>query len=161
MRTRDREFLREDWSRRFGRVARRIDENRELAFAPWLRPELSISELRRTVARLRSGAIRLADPRISPLMLADMIEKSVEKELLVRWIVAELDGTSELRRSIEERDENERVRRLVAGFHQLKKSPEASDPESPAAQRVRHLHRERRNELGRPRRRGRRNTGQE
>ena len=83
MRTKDRAFLGEDWNRRFGSVARRIAESGELAFAPWLRPGQSISELRRTVARLRSGAIRLADPRISPRMLAEILEKSIAKEMLV------------------------------------------------------------------------------
>jgi hypothetical protein len=152
MRSKDRNSLQDDWNRRFGTVARRIDEDKDVAFAPWLRPAMSLSALRRTAARLRSGAIRPADPRISPLVLADVIERSIAKELLVRWIVAELNRNVELRRSIEERNERERVRRLVSGFHRLKKSEEASDPDSPASERVRRLHRERRNELGRPRR---------
>ena len=155
MRTKDRDFLQNDWNRRFGAVVRRMEENKEVAFAPWLRPGMSLSALRRTVARLRSGAIRVADPRLSPLMLAAMIENAITKELVVRWIVAELSGNSELRRSIEERDERERVRRLVAGFHRLKKSSDAREPDSPVAQRVRRLHRERRTELRRPRRRKR------
>ena len=126
-----------------------------MAFAPWLRPGQSLSELRRTVARLRSGAISLADPRISPLVLADVIEKSIVKELLVRWIVTELGGNTERFRAIKEREERERVQHRVAAFHRLKKSPEASDPDSGVAQRVRRLDRKRRNELGRSRRRKR------
>jgi hypothetical protein len=152
MRTKDREFLNEDWSRRFASVARRIAESGDIAFVPSLRPGLSLSALRRTVARLRSGAIRPADPRVSPLLLADLIEKGIAKELLVRWIVAELGGNHALHDEIEERDEQERVRRLVAGFHRLKKSCEAGDADSRAVQRLRRLHRKRRNELGRPRR---------
>jgi hypothetical protein len=155
MRSRDRNVLQDDWNQRFGAVARKVAESSAVAFAPWLRPGMSLSALRRTVARLRSGAIRLADPRISPLMLAQILEDAIAKELVVRWMVATLGGNNELRRSIAAREERERVRHLVAGFHRLKKSPEAQEPDSPAAQRVRRLHRERRNELGRPRRRKR------
>jgi hypothetical protein len=42
-----------------------------------------------------------------------------------------------------------RARRFVAEFHRLKKSLEATDPESQAAQNVRRVNRTRRNELGR------------
>jgi hypothetical protein len=151
MRTKDREFLQEDWRRRFAAVAQRIAEVGELAFVPTPGPGLSLAALRRTVARLRSGAIRPSDPRVSPLLLADLMEMGIEKELLVRWIVAELGGNVALGREIEERGEEERVRRLVAGFHRLKKSCKAEDADSAAAQRLQRLHRERRNELGRPR----------
>jgi hypothetical protein len=66
-----------------------------------------------------------------------------------------MNGQRDLDRRINERLESERLRRSVAGFHALKKSPEAADPESPVAEKVRRLNRERRNELGRPRKRRR------
>jgi hypothetical protein len=47
----------------------------------------------------------------------------------------------------------ERFRRSVTGFHHLKKSPEAADPASPVAEKVRRIHRTRKNELGRRRKR--------
>jgi hypothetical protein len=78
MRSKDQNFLQDDWNRRFAAVVRRMKENKELAFAPWLCPDMSISASRRTVARLRSGAIRLGDPRISPLMLAPIIEDAID-----------------------------------------------------------------------------------
>jgi len=59
----------------------------------------------------------------------------------------------EIVRELRERDEAARAKRFVAGFHRLKKSAEASDPESNVAQRVRRMHSARRNMLGRPRRR--------
>jgi hypothetical protein len=52
---------------------------------------------------------------------------------------------------LEERHAAERRRSFVAGFHRLKKSLEAKDPESPAAARLRRMHRTRRKELRRTR----------
>jgi hypothetical protein len=73
----------------------------------------------------------------------------------VRSVVADMNGLTDLERKINERLDAERFRRSVADFHTLKKSPEAADPESPAAQEVRRMNRELRNELGRPRKRRR------
>ena len=103
MTPKDRERLQKDWGRRFGAVAQRVSESGEFAFAPWLQPGQTLAELRRTVQRLRSGSIRPADPQLSPLVLADVLEKTIAKEELVRWIVAELGGNNELHRSIKER----------------------------------------------------------
>ncbi len=72
--------------------------------------------------------------------------KSVAKEMI---------EYREISRSIEEKEETARRKSFVAGFHRLKKSPEASDPESPVAERVKSIDRPRRKELGRPGRRSR------
>jgi hypothetical protein len=122
---------------------------------PWLRPGLSHADLRRTAARLRAGTIRVIDPRIPPSVLADVIETSIAQELLARSVAMEMIEYSRIMQELREKDEAERARRFVAGFHRLKKSPEARDPESKAAQRVRRIHRARRNALGRPRKRRR------
>lgn len=153
MRAKDREFLDAEGTRRMESMLGHIAQ--APPFVPWLRPGMSHSALRRTAARLRAGVIRPEDPRVSPLMLADLIEQAIERELLVKLIVEEAREYDEMCRSIEEKAEEERARRYVAAFHRLKKSPEASDPESPAAQRVRRLHRSRRHALGRPRKRRR------
>jgi hypothetical protein len=129
---------------------RRFSEQRYLV--PWLRPGLSYSQLRRTVARLRSGAVRLVDPRISPALLADLLEKSIEQDLRVKAVVREVREYDALKKAVEERYAAERRRSFVAGFHRLKASPEARNPESPVAEKVRRMHRKRRSELGRPRR---------
>lgn len=153
MKTKDREFLIAESGRRLESMLDRFSSVTVLV--PWLRPGLSYSALRRTAARLRAGAIRVADPRIPPHLLADVIEKSIAQELLVKSVATEMIEYSRMAQEIRERDEAERARRFVAGFHRLKKSPEASDPESPVADRVRRIHRTRRKELGRGRGRGR------
>jgi len=150
MRAKDREFLREESGRRLVSMLERMSGVTELV--PWLRPGLSHSALRRTADRLRSGAIRVIDPRVSPHLLADIIEKAIAQELLVKLVAREAIEYRELHRAMQEKYEAERARSFVAGFHRLKKSPEASDPDSPAAERVRRIHRRRRRELGRPRR---------
>jgi hypothetical protein len=149
MNARHREFLQAETGRRLESMLSRFGQVREVV--PWLRPGQSHSSLRRTAARLRSGAIRGLDPRIPAHVLADTIEKSIAQELLVKSVLAEMRELDQLFRECEEKEETARGRRLVAGFHRLKKSPEASDPESPAAQRVRRTSRERRNEMGRGR----------
>ena len=104
------------------------------SLAPWLDPHLSFSALRRTAARLRTGAFRVADPRFSPSELADAIEEAVREEQEIR---------SEAMRIGEESD---------GAFFWAKQLPAANDPASPLAQAVRNWHRERRKEAGRSRR---------
>src|SRR5689334_16959999 len=122
---------------------------------PWLPPGLSCSEARRLAARLRAGEVAPADPRISPLMLAYILDMAAEKELMVRAFASGARAHRELVASIDERDAVARRRSFVAGFHRLKSSPEAHQPDSRAARRLRSLHRVRRLENGRSRRRHR------
>ena len=82
-------------------------------------------------------------------MLANLIEESIVQDLVIRQIVSEGREYSQMRREMDARYEAERARRSVAGFHSFKKSPEAADPESPIAEKVRRLHRTRKRELGR------------
>jgi hypothetical protein len=151
MNRKDREFLREESGRRFESMLRRFSEVQEVI--PWLRPGLSCSALRRTAARLRAGKIRSIDSRIPSHVLAEAIEESIAQELLVKSVTMEMLELREMRRELKEKYEAERARHIVAGFHRLKKSPEASNPESPVAQNVRRMHRVLRNALGRPRKR--------
>ncbi len=111
--------------------------------------------MHRKIERLRAGKVSGLDPPIPPLLLADLMELSLEREIITRSVVADMKGLTDLERKINGRSDSERFRRSVAGFHTLKKSPEAADPESPEAEKVRRVSRERRNELGRPRKRGR------
>ena len=101
---------------------------------PWNRPEVSLSDRRRMVAQLRSGVIRPQNPELSPLLLAEFIEKGLEQAEGVRRLVAELRDIEELHEEVVELEENLRRQRLAAGFHLLKNVPEASDPESAAAE---------------------------
>jgi len=130
---------------------KRFSQVREVV--PWLHPGLNHAALRRTAARLRAGKIHNIDPRIPSHVMADLIEKSIAQDLMVQQVVDEAREFRQMVQEFEEKEETARGRSLVAGFHRLKKSPEAADTESPAAEKVRRLNRERRNELGRARKR--------
>jgi hypothetical protein len=149
MKARHREILVAESGRHLESMLKRFSQVTELV--PWLRPGLSHSDLRRTAARLRDGTIVPTDPRVSPSLLADLIEKSVAQEELVMSVAKEAEEYKEISRSLHEKDEAERKKRSVARFHRLKKSPEASNPESTVAERVGRIGRTRRKELGRPR----------
>lgn len=112
---------------------------------------VTYAELRRMVARLRSGKMR-GDPRIPPNAFADFIEASIEQDMMVHAVTMAAREETEIERELQQKKEAERARRAVAGFHRLKQSAKA-DPESPVAEKVRRIHRLRRNGLGRPRKR--------
>jgi len=119
---------------------------------PGIPPWVTYAELRRMAARLRSGKMR-GDPRIPPNDLANLIEKSIRQDQLVRGILKADRDQKEFDRQCDQRDEENRRKGVRAGFHRLKSSPQAADPESPVAKKVRSLNRTLRNELGCPRRR--------
>jgi hypothetical protein len=148
MRAKDRDFLNAESGRRLESMLQRFGEVKEIV--PWLRPGQSYAELRRTAARLRNGTIRPIDPRLSPIQLAEIIEKTIAQEMLVKSVATEMFEYRQLSAQFRAKYEAEETRRQVAGFHRLKKSPEASDPGSKVAEKVRRIHRKRRNALGRP-----------
>lgn len=119
---------------------------------PGIPPWVTYAELRRMAARLRSGKMR-ADPWIPPNELADLIERSIRQDQFVRDILKAGRRQKEYERQCDQRDEENRRKGVRAGFHRLKSSPQAADPESPVAKKVRSLNRRLRNELGCPRRR--------
>ena len=145
------EFLQRETGKRLQSVLKRFSQAREVV--PWLRPGQSHSALRRTVARLRAGKIDNLDPRIPSHVLAGIIEKSIAQDLMMQTVIEEAREYKQMVHECKEKEERARGRSLVAGFHRLKKSPEAADPDSPSAEKARRLNRERRNELGRPRKR--------
>jgi DNA-binding transcriptional regulator PaaX len=115
---------------------------------PWLPSSMSYTQLRRMVARLRSGKLP-SDPRVTPDSLADFIERSMAQDRLVRDVTVAVRAQTEIEREWEQRKEAERATRAVASFHRLKQAAKAADPESPAAEGVRRLHRLRKKALGR------------
>lgn len=115
------------------------------------RRHITPSALRRTVARLRAGEIVPGDPNVSPVQAAEQIEREIAKREAVRTII--LAGNPLFSQKALRKAEVQRQRRRAAAFHRLKKSPEANDPASPVAERVRRKHRLQRQEQGR---RGRR-----
>ena len=151
MNSKHREFLQQETGKRLQSMFRRFSQAREVV--PWLRPGQSYSALRRTVARLRAGKIHNIDPCIPSHVLADIIEKSIAQDLMMQTVIEEARELKQMFQECEEKEESARGRSLVAGFHRLKKSPESADPDSASAEKVRRINRERRNELGRPRKR--------
>ena len=119
---------------------------------PGIPPSVTYAELRRMAARLRSGKMR-GNQWMPPNELADLIERAIRQDQLVRGVFKADRNQTEFDRECEQRDEAKRRKRLVASLHRLKKSPEAADPESPVAEKVRRLNHQRRNKLGRPRKR--------
>ncbi|HSY52318.1 MAG TPA: hypothetical protein VLC46_26180 [Thermoanaerobaculia bacterium] len=158
MRTRDREKILAEAGRGLESMLRHFMEHAMKVEAlgvmiPDMPPWETFAGMRRKIERLRAGKVRGLDPRVPLLLLADVMELSLEKAIITRLVVADMNGQTELERSINERLVAERLRRSVAGFHALKKSPEAADPESPVAEKVRRIHRERKKEQGRGRKR--------
>jgi hypothetical protein len=156
MRTRDREYLNAETGRgvesMLGRIAQWAMKVQALGvMVPNMPPWETYAGMRRKVERLRAGKVRGLDPRIPPHALADLMELSIEKEMITRSAVAEMGEHADIARRINERLEVERFRRSVATFHTLKKSPEAADPDSPVAEKVRQIHRARKKEEGRGR----------
>jgi len=148
-RSSDRQFLFEENGRRLMSMLQRFSQVRELAVR--LPPGMSHSDLRRTAARLRNGTIRGIDPRIPPSALAAAIEASVAQDQLARSVAMDMIEYRRMSEAVDRKEAAERARQFVAGFHQLKKAPEASDPESSVADEVRRINRTRRKEHGRAR----------
>jgi hypothetical protein len=159
MRTRDREYLNAETGRNLESMLRRMAEWTLKVQAlgmmvPWMPPWETYAGMRRKIERLRAGKVQNLDPRIPPLALADLMELSLEKEMVLHETIADTHEHRDLERRINEKLDVERFRRSVAGFHTLKKSPEAADPDSPVAEKVRQIHRTRKKEEGRGRRKG-------
>lgn len=158
MRTRDREYLNAEAGTRLESMLRRLGEYTMKVQAlgvmvPSMPRWETYAGMRRKIERLRAGKVRGLDPRIPPHALADVMELSIEKEMITRSVAAEMDEHTDIGRRINQRLDAERFRRSVTTFHTLKKSPEASDPDSPAAEKVRQIHRTRKKEEGRGRNR--------
>jgi hypothetical protein len=135
--------------RRFGEYALKVQALGVMV--PYMPPWETYAGMRRKIERLRAGKVQNLDPRIPRLALADLMELVVEKEMILRSVLADIDEQRNLEQRINERLDVERFRRSVTSFHTLKKSPEASDPDSPAAEKVRRIHRTRKKEEGRGR----------
>jgi hypothetical protein len=156
MRTKDRECLNAEVGTRLESMLRRVGEYAMKVQAlgvmvPSMPRWETYAGMRRKIERLRAGKVRDLDPRIPPNALADVMELSIEKEMITRSVVADMDDYGDIGRRINEKLDIERFRRSVTSFHTLKKSPEASDPDSPVAEKVRQIHRTRKKEEGRGR----------
>jgi hypothetical protein len=120
---------------------------------PWLPNLPTLTGLRRQVRRARAGVIKPGNPRISTRAWADTLEQGIVMNVLEReaW-----------RKRIEEkkRQEEERQQHVLAYnrawmevYRELKRLPEASDPNSEVGAQVLAMKRELRKLRGRPRKR--------
>jgi len=137
-------------------VQRRIEAlNRLIAETPRPpdpRPQGSDVSLRRTVSRLRAGRIRPVDPAVDPATLADALEKELAYRVLLMTVLTELDVIRDILSSAIETMSGELLEQLLPVFHDLKHLPAAGDPDSDVSERIRRMHRARRADSGRPRR---------
>jgi hypothetical protein len=101
VRTKDRELLNAETLRCLETMLFRFGQVKETF--PWLRPRLSHAELRRVVARLRSGAMPSIDSRIPAAFLADLLESSIEQDQRIRDVVADMDSLRELEQRLRRR----------------------------------------------------------
>jgi hypothetical protein len=121
--------------------------------APKLPPREDDAAIRRTAARARAGVIPGLDPAIPPAAIAEALETSLEQEEVVRNLAAKLRERDAVDREYQELERADRAARLAASLLRLKSLPEANDPDSAVAKKIRELHHRRKNELGRPRKR--------
>ncbi|HEV7428891.1 MAG TPA: hypothetical protein VGQ46_21265 [Thermoanaerobaculia bacterium] len=68
----------------------------ETRLYPRLAPGLSHAEVRRTINRLRSGAIHSPEPDIPSHILADVLEGAIAQDQLIRNVVADMLSLREL-----------------------------------------------------------------
>ena len=58
---------------------------------PGLLGGMTYEQIRQLIALLRAGKIGSGDLRISPQVMADVLEQTIDDEALVKWSVATLD----------------------------------------------------------------------
>ena len=150
MRSRDRQRLDSDWSGRFETWVDRLYMTR--IQLPGLLRGMTYGQIRQLIKLLRAGKIGSGDVRISPQMMAEVLEQTIDDNAMAKWAVATLGGHDDKHRAMEERYARERERSRVAGFHELKNRAVEEGPDSAAAERFRQASRGRRNALGRQRR---------
>ena len=153
----DREMPSPGWEERIEAAYLRIQAG--LPPVPWLPNLPTLTRLRRQVRRARAGVIAPGNPRIPVRAWADTLEQGIVMNVLER---------EELRKQIEEekRQEAEQQQRVLEYnrwwmevYRELKRMPEASDPNSEIGVQVLAMKRELRKLRGRPRKRKGRGGG--
>lgn len=147
----DRETPAPGWEERIEAAYLRIKAG--LPPAPWLPNLPTLTGIRRQVRRARAGVIKPGNPRISTQAWADTLEQGIVMNMLER---------EELRKQIEEEkrqaaEHQQKVleynRWWMEAYRQLKRLPEAADPNSEIGAQVLAMKRELRKLRGRPRKR--------
>ncbi|HEV7571192.1 MAG TPA: hypothetical protein VGQ21_06800 [Thermoanaerobaculia bacterium] len=70
---------------------------------PRLAPGVTHAEVRRTINRLRSGAIHSTEPGIPSHVLADILEGAIAQDQLIRDVVADMHSLRELEERLRRR----------------------------------------------------------
>ena len=150
----DREIPSLGWEERIEAAYLRIKAG--LPPVAWLPNLPTLTGIRRQVRRARAGVIEPGNPRISTRAWADTLEQGIVMNMLER---------EALRKQIEEekRQEAEQQQRVLEYnrwwmevYRELKRMPEASDPNSEIGAQVLAMTRELRKLRGRPRKRRKR-----
>jgi len=101
MRERHREIIGYEASWRLEAMLRRFAA--ETCIYPRLPPGLSNAQVRRTINRLRIGAIQSPFPRIPSHILADLLEGSLAQDMLIREAAADINSLRELEEKLKRR----------------------------------------------------------
>ena len=94
MRASHREIFQYETGRRLETFLRRVSEVTWLY--PRLAPGVHPAEVRRTIHRLRTGAIQSIDPRLPSHVLADVLEGSLAQDTLIRELAEDGNELKEL-----------------------------------------------------------------
>ena len=86
--------MQDETGRRLETMLRRMAA--ETRLYPRLLPGVHHTDVRRTINRLRSGAIHSIDPRIPSHVLADLLEGSLAQDTLYRELAADGQELKEL-----------------------------------------------------------------
>lgn len=151
MKRKDRDTTDLRWEERIEAAYLRIKAG--LPPLPWLPNLPTLTGLRRQVRRARAGKVAPRNPRISTRAWADTIEQGIVMNVLER---------EALRKRIEEKQRQEAEyqqkvleynRWWMEVYRELKRLPEASDPNTEVGAQVLAMKRELRKLRGRPRKR--------
>ena len=140
--------LAQDLGSRIQALLRLIEETPR---PPEPRPRESDATLRRTVARLRAGLIRPADPAVDPATLAEWLERELEYRVLLNLVVQELHVIGGILASDLDAVAGSLLKDILTAFHEMKQLPAAEDPDSDVAECIRQIDRARRAASERPR----------
>ncbi|MBV9068563.1 MAG: hypothetical protein JO093_13915 [Acidobacteria bacterium] len=94
MRERHREIIGYEASWRLEALLRRLAS--VTGAYPWLAPGVTHTQVRRTIKRLRSGAMQSPEPDIPSPVLADLLEGAIAQDTLIREARADMISLWEL-----------------------------------------------------------------
>src|SRR5436309_15943812 len=83
-----REIISAETGRRLESMLRRFGSTPRIY--PRLAPGVTQAEVRRTITRLRSGAIHSTEPGIPSHVLADLLEGAIAQDTMIREVVADM-----------------------------------------------------------------------